>query len=434
MADEKKANVRDEKQREVVKKYMQEKPLKATLVLSTSFGKGKTSIDLIARLDVDKVLILVNSTVLRDKMWKEEFEKFGGTKFYKDCVDVKTYQFMYKQSNLSYPIDKDTLILLDEVDFMADTKELSKVMNLFINNRVIGLTGFITESKKLWFANNLPIFMQFSASQAQDEGILNKVHYVFVKYDLSKNKKDITVNYKKNGVPASFTQSENSAYDYADKQVQINLIEKNKLAMDLADGTLSFEQYNAELQTVEFKLRRSLAARAAILYNSVSSVPYVKMLIDHITKDPKNKVAVFSKRTTQSEKLVGKNNVYNGSIKKHRAEAQYEQFVRGDIKILGVCDKINRGANIPGLNNGIFETFTGSDTSATQIQGRFMRLEHDEVATIYILLPYYMRSLQNNQYELAETQQVTWARKMLKSTKIKSSDVWDYRSIKIDPK
>jgi superfamily II DNA or RNA helicase len=433
MANEK-TNVRDEKQREVVKKYMQEKPMRCTLVLSTSFGKGKTAIDLIARLDVDKVLILVNSTVLRDKTWKEEFEKFGAKKFFADSVTIKTYQFMYKQSKLSFPVDKDTLVILDEVDFMGGTEELSKVMPLIAENRIIGLTGFITKSKEVWFANNLPVFMKFSASQAQDEGILNKVHYVFIKYDLSKNKKDITVNYKKNGVPKTFTQSENNAYDYANKQVAVQLEAKNQLSMDLADGSISYEQYMAELQTVEYKIRAVLSNRANILYNSVSSVAMTKRLLEYLQKDPNNKIVVFSKRTEQSEKIVGKNNVYNGSIKKHRAEAQYEQFVRGDIKVLGVCDKINRGANIPGLNCGVFETFNSSDTSATQIQGRFMRLEHDEVATIYVLLPYYMRSLPNNGYVLAETQQITWARKMLKSTTIKSSEVWDYRTVKEDPK
>ena len=59
-----------------------------------------------------------------------------------------------------------------------------------------------------------------------------------------------------------------------------------------------------------------------------------------------------------------------------------------------------------------------------------MRLKPSEIATVYILLPYYMRKEVNDTYTLQETQQVKWARNMLGSTKIKSSTIWNYCVVK----
>ncbi len=100
---------------------------------------------------------------------------------------------------------------------------------------------------------------------------------------------------------------------------------------------------------------------------------------------------------------------------------------------MGVCDKINRGVNIDGLNTAVFESFYGSDTQAMQRLGRLMRLKPGETATAYVLLPYYMKTAKHDGvevYEMAPTQQVTWANKMFRSTDIKSSAVWDYRAVK----
>ncbi|KKM22046.1 hypothetical protein LCGC14_1629370, partial [marine sediment metagenome] len=134
--------------------------------------------------------------------------------------------------------------------------------------------------------------------------------------------------------------------------------------------------------------------------------------------------------------------IYSGLITKKQANQNFNDFKQGYLRYLGVCDKVDRGANIEGLDLAILETFYGSDTKATQRFGRLMRLRPDEMATVYILLPYYMREDkpkkddpdQNPKYSVQETQQVEWARNMLRSTVIKSYEVWDYRTVKENKK
>ncbi len=64
----------------------------STYVLATGFGKSKVAIDIIKRKKPKKVIILVNSTDLRDYSWKDEFEFFNMGWFFDKFVTVQTYQ------------------------------------------------------------------------------------------------------------------------------------------------------------------------------------------------------------------------------------------------------------------------------------------------------------------------------------------------------
>ena len=59
-------DVRDKSQALVVDLYFDRAPLQSCGILSTGYGKSKVAIDIISRLNPKKVLILVNSTLLRD--------------------------------------------------------------------------------------------------------------------------------------------------------------------------------------------------------------------------------------------------------------------------------------------------------------------------------------------------------------------------------
>jgi len=185
------------------------------------------------------------------------------------------------------------------------------------------------------------------------------------------------------------------------------------------------------MKQLDYTITYAIKERNEILLASKATANIARRLLAHIDKTSvEDKTVVFSKRTKQSEAVCGKDNIYNGTIPKKTAKFHFDQFEDGDIKVLGTCDKINRGVNIPNLYNAIFETFYGSDTKAIQRFGRLMRLKPDEVATAYILLPYYVKENQNNIFEGLPTQQVTWAQSMLRSTNVKDSTVWDYRTIK----
>lgn len=421
--------MRDEKQEEVVDLYIDLNMLKCCGVLSTGFGKSKVVIDILKRLNPTKVLILVNSTLLRDTNWEAEFVKWGEEELF-SRVELSTYQSAYKWKKE----DRDltgVFVIADEVDFAADTIELSKFFYEYPEIKVLGLTGFITATKRAWFEAHLPVFTELTADMAQEMKILNNLHFVFVKYDLSNNSSDITVEYKKHGEIRKFTQSENNAYDYANKKAMYQISLDQKFYSEYMLGEITKAEYESKLKSNQYHVRKAVAARNDLLLHSKSTVIMAKKLLEHILEtQPDSKVIVFSKRTAQSVKVCGEENIYNGTITKKKAQQNYDDFNSGTKRVLGVCDKVNRGANIDGLDTGVLETFFGSDTKAAQRFGRLMRLKPDQVATVYILLPYYMRKEVNNTFTLQETQQVKWARKMLASTKIKSSTIWNYCVVK----
>ena len=421
--------VRDETQEKVVDLYMELDLLKSCGVLSTGFGKSKVAIDIIKRLNPKKVLILVNSVLLRDFNWEAEFVRWKEEELF-SRVELSTYQAAYKWKKEDIDLS-DTFVIADEVDFAADTDELSKFFYEYPEVKILGLTGFITATKRAWFEEFLPVFTELTADQAQEMKILNRIHIVFVKYDLSINNKDITVSYKKNGETKFFTQSENAAYDYANKKTFALISKSAEINNAFMLGETTMDEMNKQLRSLDYQIKKAVKAREDILLLSRSSRDMTEKLLQYIlSQNTENKVIVFSKRTEQSLKIFGEDYVYNGAIPSKKAEENFNKFNSGESRVLGVCEKVNRGANIEGLNTAILETFYGSDTQATQRFGRLMRLKPSEIATVYILLPYYMRKEVNDTYTLQETQQVKWARNMLGSTKIKSSTIWNYCVVK----
>ena len=422
--------IRDKAQEFIVDLYIEKNLLKCCGVLSTGFGKSKVSIDIIKKLNPIKVLILVNSTILRDYNWEEEFIKWESHALFKEKVELVTYQAAYKWKQQEYDLT-DYLVIADECDFAADTDELSKFFYEYPDVRVLGFTGFITQNKREWFAEYLPVFTELNADLAQKMKILNNIHVVFVQYDLS-NEKTRIVQYKdKNGQTKFFKQSENNAYDYANKKAQAMIAEAGKIQIDFMMGKITKQECLDLERSYEYKIRKLVADRNNVLLHSTSTQLTARKLLEYIAATkPESKTIVFSKRTEQSIAICGEDYVYNGKIPKKKAQENFDSFVTGTKRILGVCDKVNRGVNIEDLDTAILETFFGSDTQATQRFGRLMRLDPTMWATVYILLPYYMRKEKNNTYTLQETQQVKWARNMLRSTTVKSSTVWNYCTVK----
>lgn len=422
--------IRDKSQAEVVDLYFKRAPLQSCAVLSVGFGKSKVAIDIIKHLQPKKVLILVNSVMLRDYSWEAEFKRWKYLTYFRKNVEIVTYQLAYKWKKEDKDLSEH-LIIADEVDFGADTQELSKFFYEYDDCRVLGLTGFITENKRDWFDKHMPVFTEMTTHDAQEAGILNNLHFVFVQYELSQDPQSRKVEYKKGGVTKSFFQTENAAYDYANKKAMIAIGKSAKIQQDFMMGKLTVQEHTEQSKNIEWEVRRLTRQRNDILLHSISARTATKGLIQHVhTKNADSKIIIFSKRTDQSLEICGVSNTFNGKVPKKQRDINYSNFCDGTINILGVCEKVDRGVNIDNLDTAIMETFFGSDTKATQRFGRLCRLKPNQIATVFILLPYYMRQERNNTFTLQETQQVKWARNMLRSTTIKTSEVWDYCTTK----
>jgi len=421
---------RDEKQKEIVNliisKAKKNDFLHHSFIASTGLGKSKIVMDLIEPLQeilkFKKILIIVDNTRLRDHNWKEDFIKWGLEGIYNNMVEMNTYQTVYKWTK---SLD-DYLVICDEMDF-AFTPEYGKFFKNYLDINMLGMTGYVTEAKKSFMAKYLPCLIEYTQKQAQDDGILNTTPITFVKYDISR-KKDIKVEYKdkKTGMSKVFYESENGSYNYWDKELRKALGELAKLkASALITGNY------AEIKRYEQRIQaRESAQLTKLMLNLESSAKLTRTIIDKIHKKSNtDKVVIFSKRREQSSQIT--NFTYHGGNSNIVNDSNFDKFNAGDIRELGLVDKINRGVNMRHLRFAIMESFFGSDTMFTQKSGRMMRLDPTDFATIYILMPYFMRKTKAG-YNQAPTLAVKWAYKMLLNKNTSKARIVDLRTIKSD--
>jgi superfamily II DNA or RNA helicase len=349
---------RSKKQEEVVQHYIDSAMLRSTLVLGTGFGKSKVVIEIIKREKPMKVCILVNSTDLRDNNWKEEFEKWGMGVYYEENVLMSTYQAAYKWTPETMDLD-GYFIIADEVDFAGGTEEYSKFFDNYPMNKTLGVTGYVTKDKKVWFDIFMPITYVYSTEDAQEADLLNQVHFKFVKYELSREK-TLRVDYKdkKTGDMKYFMTSESSAYDHGHKKFMALVKEQEQLRR--SKGDYSEEEYTKVYDKLQAQIRFAISNRNKILLNSDTSADIAKAIVKQELEQVNNKIVTFSVLTDQSKKITG--NVYNGKEKESVNKEIFSNFNSSKIRVLGVCSKVNRGVNFTGLNTAVFETFYSSDT------------------------------------------------------------------------
>ena len=111
---------------------------------------------------------------------------------------------------------------------------------------------------------------------------------------------------------------------------------------------------------------------------------------------------------------------------------------KGEIRVVGVCEALNRGENLVGVNNIIKETYVGSEVDFQQQHGRGVRLKPDQVLNFYILVPMYKSVTKiikdgRTRYsiEIAPTQAQNWADKMSQSFDLSSTSELDFTNIKL---
>lgn len=420
-------SIKDERQKEFVDKFLTLKNRRGTIIAATGMGKSKIALDILEAVhkDYDEIMIVVNADRLRDVTWKQEFLIWKKHDLFKK-VNLRNYQTVYKWNPSEVPLEK-TFIVYDEIDFAIGTPEYSKVFENYKNHPSLGLTGYCAQAKRESLEKTLPVIVEYPFEQAVEDGVINNIRFHFLKFDLDKNPKGIKVSYKKNGEDKHFYQSENDAYDYADKKFRILQGEYEQALFDLSMGSITQKTF----QRVEMSWKMARNNRLKLLYNSIASANYaIKLQEAILNKSPDNKVIVFSKYTEQAEKI--NKNTYHSKNAPNKNDKMMHDFNEGNIRCLSVCSKIDRGDNIKGLNNLILESYTSSDTVIRQRAGRGSRLDPVETANIYILLPYFMRKGKDGSYSQASTQAVKWATAMLSGYDLSKAKVYDYRSIKSD--
>lgn len=419
--------IKDKKQKEFSDLYLGLSKRRATIISATGTGKSHILILILDKIakDYEKIYIFVNANRLRDVTWKQEFVKWNRQDLL-DKTEIVNYQSAYKWTKETKDLSKCFLVY-DEIDF-ALTPEYGKIFYTYSDIDSIGLTGYCTDSKIEELNKLLPIIVNYSFEQAVEDGVVNDVKFIFVKFDLDKDPNAIEVKYKDKVTKQEkvFYQSENSAYDYADETFRIALGKYERAQLDAVLGKISTK----ELKALEYKKNMAAQNRANLLYNGIASAKIATKLQGALlAKDTNNKVMVFSKYTKQADKINPY--TYHSKNSDEVNDSNFAKFNAGEIRSLGCCSKVNRGDNMVGLNHAILESFDSSDTQLTQRRGRGARIELHETAYYYILIPYFMRkNKKTKMYTQAPTQVLTWANNMLQGQDISKIKVWDYRSIK----
>lgn len=374
------SDIRDEKQKEAKEAFLATNH-KAAIIGGTGVGKSKVAIDIVKDLGILEQeglkLLLVSAERLRDNDWKENFSKFDADW---NVIVPECYQTAYKWTGRHFK-----LVIADEFDF-ALTPEYSK---FFANNTfdvLIALTAYIPEDKQELAKSIAPTCFQYSTQEAQEDGLLNKTRFVQINFDIGWDK-TIKIPMKAEG--KFFMQSENGNYLYLEEEIQKGIIVRSQADKKVSTAALM----NIDTTEVDKKLAKASARldflirkRMSFLHSLQSSERVAKELIAQIlAKDKDNKVLVFSKLTAQSDKIVA--HTYHTKNKKDNTNIQ--KLDSGEIRALGLCEAINRGANLIGVNHIIQESYVGSDTDFQQKHGRGVRLKPDEVMTYFILLPHY---------------------------------------------
>jgi superfamily II DNA or RNA helicase len=364
-----------------------------------------------------KILILAHSTRLRDYGWRDEFQKWG-TIYLWDYVTTACYQAAYKWENTHWD-----LVIADEGDFALTDEYIKFFQNNTFDN-ILFLTATLTPDKRKMLAEICPICHEYSTVDAQQDGVLNQSSFTIVEFDLNRRDKDIAVEYKKGGKKYVFHQTENEKYQYLEERCEKALMqlqiaqqklskleflqnkaktasERHKYVQDIADAL-------ELVKNKQITFYRSASARKEFLHSLKSARTAAKLLVQAVlNKDESNKILVFSKTTAQIDKILK----YTYHSANSSDNPNIDLFNKGDIRYLGVCDALNRGENLVGVNHILKESYVGSTTEFQQQHGRGTRLEVSDTMRFIILIPVWHRKIVNEDKSISWNREYTQAKK-----------------------
>lgn len=391
----------------------------ATVMMGTGGGKSKVAIEIVKELNPPDILFLSNSERGRDITFRDEFRKWGIEALWNERVIAECYQTAYKWEGKHFPF-----VIADEIDF-AMTEEFVKFFKNNTYDRLLGLTGFATYEKRQMLNEMAPICYEISTQDLQKLGILNDTQFFRVEFDLNMVDKNIKVEYGPKNDRKSFYQTENDAYVYLQKQYikEISILNTTEQQMhelrllpQTAEIVGALSEQEVQSKRASMRMKRIANERKKLLW-TLDSSRRIASKIAAKEYEEGNKILIFSKWTQQIDAIC----THTYHSKNSKNNTNIDKLNRGEIQILGVCESINRGENLEGVNVLIRESYDGSETAFQQKHGRGTRLDKDDIMRYYILLPYFHMPIYLEgqkapaRYARVPTQAAQWAEAMSKS-------------------
>lgn len=328
-------------------------------LLPTGTGKSWVLIESLKRLlkeqNYGNIWYLCNSRTLRDTDFKNELKLWGA----EDLID--RIQFMCYHTAYKLEDQKVDILIADEFDYSLTPKYSEVYRNNTFTHKIL-TTAYIDKDKLQFIDDIAPIVYATDLKTVESSGVLNKSKYFFVNYKMY--------------------PEESREYLAHNKKISDYIRTK--------DRSPTF--YN--IRRLEFAIRE----RKQFLNSLNSSAAICRRLMTEIYKvDKECKILTFCELTKQTDKIC-KYSYHTGSD-----QTNLEKFRNSEIQALAVCGKVNRGVNIVGINNIIFESCNQSKTQIIQRLGRGKRLKENEQLNVYFLIPYY-----DNLGSMYPTQVKTW--------------------------
>jgi len=314
---------------------------RASLQIITGLGKTKIAMEAVKLMPIDSKILFLAEATDRELELKNEQRKWGAENY---TIDFACYQSACKWINTNWD-----LVIADEVDC-----SLTPIYGAFYQNNsykyIMGLTATIDHRAKVFRDNPdndttklqmlhsiAPVCYTYTVNEGQSEGTARilDVYIIHHKLDL------INKNMKAGNKLKSFLQTEYEANVYMDKM------------------------FANTLRTCNDGLIRIMASkRAKFLYNLPSKVKAVKQLIEGLD----GKTIIFGNSLEALDQITP--NVI--SSKKSASENDFirKSFDEGSLQTIGSFKKLERGANLVGLDNCVLMSYYSQEKNLVQRIGR----------------------------------------------------------------
>jgi len=329
-------------------------------VLEIATGVGKTKIAIMAinavvdKFPDAKILIIVPTELIRDKVFPEDFAKFGKSNLLANCT-IECIQTVYKWTDTEWK-----LVVCDEIhNYLPKNGETNYEYFKFFERNVyqyfLGLSATIDDSLKLFQHKLGPTVFRYTISQAAKDGVVSA--FKFVNYAVSlteEEEKELKVvqrnyNYYEHLLGGPYEAFHNAV------MYRSNGTEEQKIHANIFYGCI--------------KKRKSILDKA---YNKII---IARQIIDLF---PESNGILFSADIDQCEKLIlGRNDsiIYHSKLKKKERLAAISALEDGRtrIRFISTVKALNEGVSINNLEVGIQLAGNSKSKDLVQQTGRICR-------------------------------------------------------------
>lgn len=317
------------------------------LHLCPRFGKIRTSILIMQRLQTKKVLILYPLNPI-ESSWRQDFEKWN--------YSPESVTYLNFSSIKKIPKEQFDLVIIDEIHALSENEmiNLAEYLKEYRPKRILGLSGSISRDTEMEIRSvlGLRISSNYSIQQGIADGVITDYRITVVQTDLDNKTKYLTFS-----KTSKYTITEKYKYDWYSKKIQ-----------------------EAKAKKKDFGLLPIL--RMNVIKNSKAKIDKTKQLI----KALKDKRVLIFCGTTETADSLGVD-VYHS---KNNDKELLERFKSGQgNNHLAVIDMVTAGTTFKPIQCAIFNYFNSNSENITQRLSRLIGMEYDnpdKIADIYIVV------------------------------------------------